>query len=273
MESPSHEVADGTVERWAHDYVTTRLLDHKLAPPALPERWQSPVPAPICIDRPGRPAALQVVEGSPRTPGSGALRGAEPRARLLHTFLHHELQAAELMCRTVLAHPQAPMALKRGLISICLDEIRHMGMYNAHMAVLGHGFGDFPVNDWFWKRLPADCSLGGFFALMGLGFEGGNLDHARRFADLFRQAGDEAGAVLQERVCEEEIPHVAFAAHWFQQLEGELSFERWRAALPAPLSPMVMRGHPLNLRDRRRAGYPKAFLEKLQAWRPDEPGS
>lgn len=53
-----------------------------------------------------------------------------------------------------------------------------------------------------------------FVVVLGVGFEGANLDHTLRFAERFRAIGDEAGARLQERVGEEEIPHVRFALRW-----------------------------------------------------------
>jgi uncharacterized ferritin-like protein (DUF455 family) len=186
----------------------------------------------------------------------------------LHTFWHHELQAAELMCWAVLAFPETPGAFKRGLINICQDEIRHMQLYAAAIESLGCTLGDFPVRDWFWQRVPAARSAASFLAVMGLGFEAGNLDHTQRFAQQFRAFGDEAGACLQELVEREEVPHVAFAAHWFRRFEGELSFAKWCEELPAPLSPMVMRGDPLNRSARAVAGLDVPFLDALEQWQP-----
>lgn len=260
---------EGSVERWAYDYVSTDVLRGKLEPPPLPAEWADEPEAEACILLgPGRPKELRIELKGRKTPGKDALKRPEARAQLLHTFLHHELQAAELMCRAVLAFPDAPPAFRRGLIKICLDEVRHMRMYAEHLATLGFAFGDFPVNDWFWRKLPAQTTRLQFVALMGLGFEGANLDHTQRFAQRFRAAGDSAGARLQERVGEEEIPHVAFGAHWFKVFAGEaLSFEAWQAALVPPLSPLLMRGRPLNREARRKAGYPDAFTDALEAYK------
>jgi uncharacterized ferritin-like protein (DUF455 family) len=264
--------AEQTLQRWAYDYVVSDMLDAKIAPMPVPERVLEGT-APLRISKPGRPRELRASTHKRKTPGAGALRDPRRRAELLHTFWHHELQAAELMCWAVLAFPETPSAFKRGLIAVCQDEIRHMGIYAAHIARLGCAVGDFPVNDWFWSRVPAAETPSAFLSTMGLGFEAANLDHTQRFAQRFRAVGDEPGALLQEEVAREEVAHVAFAAHWFREFEGDLSFAGWRAALPAPLSPMVMRGDPIDREARARAGLPDPFLDALERWQPESRGS
>ncbi|EYF04907.1 ferritin-like domain-containing protein [Chondromyces apiculatus] len=268
----------GTVERWAWDYVLTTDLAHKQHPPPLPQHWEE-APPPRRLNRPGRPEALQITARAPKSPGPEAIRVPLRRAQLVHTFLHHELQAAELMCWALLAFPDTPRAFRRGLLQIAGDELRHMGMYADYLATLGYRFGDFPVRDWFWQRVPSAASPAAFTATLGMGLEGGNLDHAARFAARFRAIGDEAGAAMQDQVCAEEIPHVHFAVHWFQRFMQQASpdtrsdgFDTWTAHLPPPLSPLVMRGEPLNREYRARAGFSEAFLDALAAWSPKAPG-
>jgi uncharacterized ferritin-like protein (DUF455 family) len=262
-----------SIERWALDYIQSESLAFKLSPPALPEHFSS---APISAQRvrPGRPPELRVVWDKYKAPKSAqALLSAQKRAHLLHTFLHHELQAAELMCWAILAFPETPLAFRRGLLGICQDEIRHMGMYAEHIQTLGFQVGAFAVRDWFWERAPGAASPVEFVALMGLGFEAGNLDHTARFAAMFREAGDLTGARLQELVGAEEIAHVAFGAHWFRAFTGSLSFSSWMSRLPSPLSPMVMRGKPLDREARNRAGLDDEFLNELEQWQPQSRGS
>ncbi len=181
--------------------------------------------------------------------------------------MHHELQAAELMCWAVLAFPDTPREFRRGLMAICHDEVRHMAMYRAYLRDLGYDYGDFPVRDWFWERVPRCPDAHSFVATLGIGFEGGNLDHTQRFAARLRAAGDEAGAQLQEKVGLEEIAHVRFALRWYRQWSDDDSFDLWRAALPLPLSPVLMRGRPLDRERRRQAGLGDAFIDALDRWR------
>jgi uncharacterized ferritin-like protein (DUF455 family) len=128
------------------------------------------------------------------------------------------------------------------------------------------------VRDWFWERVPSCPDPASFVATMGLGFESANLEHARSFAARFRSAGDVEGAEVQELVGREEVAHVRFGARWFTELTGGLTFDAWEHALPAPLSPMLMRGRPLDRDARSRAGFPAEFLDRLDAWKPDAPG-
>jgi len=258
------------IEAWAWGFLTSELLSEKLqapAPPAEFSGWVGPAGLHESL-RPGRPAELEVLEKAPKTPRPGALVEPKVRAGVLASFHHHELQAAELFCWALLVHSGTPEAFRRGLVKLATDEIRHMGMYRRHIERLGFSIEDFGVRDWFWERVPASEGPAGFCAVMGLGFEGANLDHAAVFAERFRAVGDEEGARLQEVVGEEEIEHVLFARRWFAEFTGEEGFEAWRERLPAPLSPVLMKGPVMNHTARRRAGYEDAFLEELESWAP-----
>ena len=141
-----------------------------------------------------------------------------------------------------------------------------MHLYRTLLRRLHVSFGDFPVRDWFWLRVPTVQKPAEFLAVMGLGLEAGNLDHAARFADKLREVGDEEGAALQEQIGEEEIGHVRFAADWFRRFTGGLDFDEWHRHLPPPLSPRLMRGLPLNRGHRERAGFSAGFLDRLAEW-------
>jgi uncharacterized ferritin-like protein (DUF455 family) len=262
--------AQATVERWCEAFVLATTLEAKLAPPPPPElraasSW-APAAAPLRLPAPGRPPELSVVARAPGAPRPEAVRDPAARARLVHTFVHHELQAAELFAWGVLAFPQTPREFRAGLVRLALEELEHLRLYVALLEGLGRRYGDFPVRDWFWQRVPTCATPESFVALQGLGLEGANLEHAARYAAALRQVGDERSAAVFEQVEREEVAHVAFARHWFERFTGAaLDYERWKAALPPPLSPAILRGLPLNLAARRRAGFDDQFLARLEA--------
>jgi uncharacterized ferritin-like protein (DUF455 family) len=259
------------IETWAEQYVLASELSYKLTPPEPPKVFRAQA-TPLRLTRPGRPAELRPARRGERTPKQRALEDPLFRARTLHAFFHHELQAAELMCWALLAFPDAEPELRRGLLAICLDEIRHMGLYVEHITALGCKVGDFGVRDWFWKRVPCCRNKLEFVAVMGMGLEAANLEHAPNFAARFRLAGDEAGARIQEQIAAEEVAHVGFATRWFARWTGGCSFEHWASLLPAPLSPWVMHGQPIADEARRRAGMSAEFLAALHAFVPEPHG-
>src|SRR6187549_3886491 len=129
------------IEAWAEQYVCSTDLSHKLAPPEPPKAFRKTAST-LRLDAPGRPAELRAARRGERTPKQEALDEPHYRARTLHAFLHHELQAAELMCWAILAFPEAEPEFRRGLLGICLDEIRHMNLYVEHIRALGSQVGD-----------------------------------------------------------------------------------------------------------------------------------
>jgi uncharacterized ferritin-like protein (DUF455 family) len=259
-----HTLASASIEEWALAYVGSTSLTHKIAPPPPPASFDNKLDE--MRVQPGRPLELSLDERRLRNLTAAALRDPKKRAFLIHTFWHHELQAAELMCWAILAFPKTPEAFRRGLLRIALDEIRHMSMYARHLESLGSHVGAFPVNDWFWTRIPLAETPSAFVSAMNIGFEGGNLDHGLRFAERFEQAGDSEAARIQAAIVEEEIPHVAFGMRWLERFCGEATFDTWRANIAAPLSPMLMRAKTLNRGARARAGQSEAFVNALEHW-------
>jgi uncharacterized ferritin-like protein (DUF455 family) len=262
-----------SVEAWAFEFIAEVDAARKLGAGVAPDvrddaRW--------CedgverrVEAPGRPSEWSVTRRAEKAAKAGALGRVEERVRMLHVFAHHELQAAELFAWALLAFPGTPRAFRAGLVALCEEELRHCRAYVRRIEELGGKFGQHSLRDWFWERVGGVQTPLEFVALQGVGLEGANLEHAARWAKLFRAAGDEASAQLIDTVEREEVGHVAFACKWFGRLSGEaLTFERWAAALPSPLTPALFHGTPLNFAARRRAGLDEAFLDALRGAGP-----
>jgi uncharacterized ferritin-like protein (DUF455 family) len=259
-------VTTNALHEWARSYLLSDELSVKFSPPSPPPVADTdPVAAASPELRPGRPKEIRVIERAEKSPKANALRDPKKRAWLFHTFMHHEMQAAELMAWAIVAYPETPAAFRRGLANILVDEVRHMAMYREALESLGFAVGDFGVRDWFWQRVPAARGPAEFCAVMGMGLEAANLDHSQRYTRWLREVGDVRGAELQMLVGEEELPHVRFALHWFRRFAGAADFETWRAHLPPPLSPVLLRGLPLDVERRARAGMDPLFIEQLGA--------
>jgi uncharacterized ferritin-like protein (DUF455 family) len=259
------------VEAWAEHYVQSAELRDKISPSTPPARFREGAP-PRRLVQPGRPIEFRAARRGERTPKLEALKEPYYRARALHAFFHHELQAAELMCWALLAFCDAELEFRKGLLGICLDEIRHMNLYREHIESLGSKVGDFGVREWFWKRVPSCPSKLAFVSVMGMGLEAANLEYAADFAARFRAVGDEVGAQIQERIAKEEVGHVGFATRWFVRWTGGCDFETWARELPPPLSPWVMRGSPIAEQARLRAGMTPGFIAALAAFVPEPKG-
>ncbi len=262
-----------SAEEWCVALIRAVTTESKLAPGPRPE-LMDPAHAPprevVLAMEPGRPTGVELGERAERIPRAGALKTADARVRLLHLFLHHEIQAAELFAWAYLLFGDAPPEFRRGLLRLVDDELRHGRLYRDRLRAHGADYGAHPVRDWFWVKAKQCTDPRMFVALLGLGFEGANIEHAERFSGQFEAAGDPESARVVERVGREEVAHVRFAARWFTHFDGGNpdsgpDFDRWAAALPAPLTPSVMRGHPLQRPQRRRAGLSEAFLDGLAA--------
>ncbi len=255
-----------SVDSWARSYVLSSGAQTKIHPPETPQCFAAEEKSePL---HPGRDG-FEVIAHANKIPGPVALKDSKKRAELLHTFLHHEVQAAELMCVALLRFHNTPLTFRQGLIRIVLDEVRHMQMYEARLHELGFHYGSFPVRDWFWQRLGNVASPLAFVSTMQVGIEGANLDHTARFAELFRKAGDEESARIQEVVGQEEIAHVRFGVHWFEKFAAApLSFDAWKEELVAPLSPWLMRHVPIERKKRALAGLTSEWMDALEAYEP-----
>ena len=99
---------------------------------------------------------------------------------------------------------------------------------------------------------------------MGVGLEGGNLDHGERFTQMLEAVGDTEAAEVQKRIAHEELAHVRFALRWLEKLEVPIEpFEAFVDLIPYPLSPIVLRGPTIAREARVLAGQSEPFIDAL----------
>jgi uncharacterized ferritin-like protein (DUF455 family) len=258
---------------FATELLGARCLAGKLRPP--PARWTDRAPgSPVRWPRPARPSRLCIAPSRQvKVPPLAGMADPVQRGRIVHALANHELQAAELFAWALLAFPQAPAGFRAGLLGILADEQRHCRMYIERLAALGVRFGDYPVTGHFWHKLDGVAAPADFVCTMALTFESANLDFAADYAEAARRAGDEATALVLDRVHADEIGHVRFGWTWLRALKpaDQSMWDAYLANVQWPLGPARARGRRFNAESRRAAGLDEHFIAQLAATVPKRP--
>lgn len=197
-------------------------------------------------DIPARADKIAFTDERIKFPKAPRIFGAEGKAIALHSFANHELLAIEMMAGALLFYPhktEEEIRFKKGIMKALEDEQKHFSLYVQRINELGYEFGDFPVNDFFWKQMQKLESAENFAAVMSLTFEAANLDFAQYYRDLFKEDGDHKTAEILNIVLEDEISHVAFGSHWLKRWRGDKTlWDYYLSVLPYPLTPARGKG-------------------------------
>ncbi len=237
-------------------------LEAKLRPP--PAELSDTLPGDAERLPPARCERLRIAAKVKVPPLSG-MADLRQRARIVHAFANHELQAVELFAWAVLAFPQAPPTFRRGLLALMADEQRHLTLYCERLQDWGVALGDHPLSGYFWKKVDALQTPLEFVCAMGLTFEAANLDHALEYAQVADAVGDPETAALFRRVQREEVAHVRFAWRWLERLKppAQSHWDAFVDNLHWPLRPELSTGRSWQRAARERAGFDGAFLDRL----------
>lgn len=258
------------LREFAEQILFATTLEEKLAAPDIlvDER---PGPAIDMPPMPGRPPGLAFKpSGSSRSkfPSLNRLEQEAERGRLLHFFANHELLATELMALALLRFPEAPASFRRGVLQTLREEQEHIRLYLKRMRECGIEFGALPVSGYFWRAVSPMNSPLDFVTGINLTFEQANLDFSMHFARAFTAVGDTQTAELLDRICHDEIAHVAHGLKWFRRWK-EAGVSDWQAfcqQLKYPLSPQRAKGIDLNVEGRRAAGFDSEFIAALNVF-------
>lgn len=229
---------------------------------------EDPIP-PEDLAEPGRPERPELV--APRAlakrSAKGTAGGGQGRAALIHAVAHIEFNAINLAWDAVYRFRGLPRAYYDDWVGVAAEEALHFGLMRDRLRTLGHEYGDFPAHDGLWsmaRRTAADPLAR--MALIPRVLEARGLDVTPGMIARLRAAGDGETADCLEVILRDEVGHVAAGTRWFRFLCAERGLEpegQYFELLDRYLGGEV-RG-PLNLADRRRAGFTEAELERLQA--------
>lgn len=247
--------------------IEDKLLSSKnLEMKAIIENFELP-------ENPGRSKKLQFNNEQVKFPRSASFHLEEKRALALHFFANHELLAIEMMAAALLVYPDSNdemIRFKKGLVKTIQDEQKHLLMYINRMKEFGLEFGDFPLNDFFWRSMEKMETPSKFYAAMALTFESANLDFAQFYEKAFRTVEDHKTANIMRVVLEDEISHVALGAHWLNNWKGDKKlWEYYANNLPGVMTPARAKGIHYDAPIRLKCGLDQEFVDELTSFRDD----
>lgn len=217
------------------------------------------------VNEPGRPEHPVLV--SPRDLPRRTLAHASGRAALIHAVAHIEFNAINLAWDAVQRFRGMPRAFYTDWVQVAREEAYHFGLMRRRLQDLGADYGAYPAHDGLWdmaRRTAHDPLVR--MALIPRVLEARGLDVTPGMIERFRAADDEETAARLEIILRDEIRHVAAGSRWFRTLCEERGLDPETAYFD--LVDGYLRGEircPLNLPDRRRAGFDDRELRRLEA--------
>lgn len=222
-------------------------------------------------DYPLRSEQIKIQQDQVKFPRSRSLADKKRRGLALHFFANHELLAIEMLAAAIYKFPclnDEDVALKKSFYSTLLDEQKHLRLYLERMKDFGVRFGDYPLNDFFWRSIQGVENPHQFLSVLALTFESANLDFSRYYAEVFRELGDIETANIMDEVYRDEISHVAVGTHWLKKWRGDQDlWEYYLSGLPPLLTPARAKGIVFEREAREKAGLDLDFIEKLNHYR------
>lgn len=254
-----------TIQDFCYHLLSSKQLEEKLISPRSGLSFlHNDYPK---IDIPNRDKSISFSSKQLKFPKAQTLKDKRNRAIALHSFANHELLAIECMAYAIVylpANSPSEELAKKGMIKTIKDEQKHFKLYCARLRELGFTFGDFPLNDFFWRKTKQCDDFQQFVAMMALTFEAANLDFAFYFAEVFRSVEDKESAKIMEIVLKDELTHVHYGVHWMKQWrEDQTIWDYYLNNLPIVIGPNRGKGIKFYPKLRKEAGLDEEFIKNL----------
>ena len=221
------------------------------------------------LDQPGRPTRPELV--APRLLSKRGLKEVAGRAALIHAVAHIEFNAINLALDAMLRFPGMPWDYYADWMRVADEEAYHFSLMRERLRELGYDYGDLPAHDGLWEM--ARQTAGDLLERMALVprvLEARGLDVTPGMIERLRSVGDHDTADRLGIILHEEVGHVAIGSRWFRWLCEQRDLDSRETYLSLIREQFMNRGRrrvpcPLNLPDRRRAGFDEAELDGLMA--------
>jgi uncharacterized ferritin-like protein (DUF455 family) len=235
---------------------------------ALAADWRAGTIAEIGTAEPPRqPARPDKPEIMP--PGKMPRRGpgGAGKATLMHALAHIEFNAIDLAWDIIarFSNHDLPRAFYDDWVRVAADETEHFLLLIGLLRDLGSDYGAFPAHAGLWEAAEKTAhDLAARLAVVPMTFEARALDTAPPLMAKLRQAKDEAGLAVLQRIFDDEIVHVAIGARWFEVVCARAGEDPAKAyqRLVSPHFPKGLKP-PFNHEGRQQAGLPQEFYGPL----------
>lgn len=216
-------------------------------------------------DVPGRPDAPELLapKHMPKRRKAGSERG---RIALWHSLAHIEFVAIDLALDMAgrFGGEMGP-AFVSDFLQVAAEEAMHFALIDRHLRTMGSCYGALPAHGGLWDA--ADLTrhdVGARLAVVPMVLEARGLDVTPAMLERVRQNGDRNGAVILNRILDDEIRHVAIGVKHF------VAWAKERSVAPDSLWKSLVRQHfsgqlkePFNDSARRSAGLPRDWYASL----------
>lgn len=212
-------------------------------------------------NRPARPVAPELLPPN-RMPKRGKAGSERGRLALWHALAHIEFVAIDLAL-DMAGRFGAEMGedFVSDFLGVAADEAMHFALLARRLSALGSHYGALPAHAGLWQAaLATRHDVAARLAVVPMVLEARGLDVTPGMITRVREAGDDTGARVLERILDDEIRHVAVGARHFAALcqrQGESAEERWKSLVAQHFAGGLK--PPFNDSARLAAGLPRSF--------------
>jgi len=218
---------------------------------------------PIALIRfPDKPILLP-----PRDMPKRKLGSAEGITAFFHAIAHVEFVAIYLAWDMLYRFRGMPDQFYQDWLRIADEEAQHFALIRTHLQAMNVDYGDLPAHSGLWDHAKdtADDLLARL-AMVPRCMEARGLDVTPAIIGKFRQLGDDASAVLLNRILIDEVGHVERGSYWFKFVCEQQGFEpeaKYRKLIKQYYQGGKPKG-PFNREMRIIAGFSNAELDWLE---------
>jgi uncharacterized ferritin-like protein (DUF455 family) len=216
-------------------------------------------------DRPGRPARPELLPPG-RMPKRGRGQSLRGRIALYHALAHIEFVAIDLALDMAgrFGAEMGPEFVS-DFLGIAAEEAMHFALLDRHLRTLGCAYGELPAHDGLWDAAHGTRQdVAARLAIVPMVLEARGLDVTPATISRLRNAGDERGARILERIFKDEIRHVRAGTTHFKQVcktRGLVPEREWKTLVNRHFRGSVK--PPFNDSARQSAGLSREFYTGL----------